>query len=137
MHVCGCKLFSLVCDCCLQFANMWSFSHLVCACVCVWKKECNAEIMSIQGWEGLWRCAAQVQAWRSERKDIPGDRFAAVDLSSDSMPCSSWQNTVTITSSGSVIIRLSWKAAACWDEGMAARVVNACNAIALVLENCC
>ncbi len=95
-------------------------------------QECNAEIMSIKGWDALWRCASDVV-----RACGGGKKRCAVDISSRSMPSNEWNNTVTITGRGAIIVRLSWKEPIAWSHNTAAKALNACNVICLVVENCC
>ncbi len=81
--------------------------------------------MSVQSWEALWECASECK------------KGSSVDLSKEKMPSSACHNTITVTGSGAVIIRLAWKTPAEWDEDVASSVLNACNVVSLVLENCC
>jgi hypothetical protein len=91
--------------------------------------------MSILGWDALWACASEAEAWH---KSIGSGRgVPQLDLSKESMPSSNLSNTVTVTSRGAVIIRLSWKELVCWDDAVRGNVLNACNVICSVLANCC
>jgi len=95
-------------------------------------QECNAEIMSIKGWDALWKCASDVVQAAGMCKDR-----VQVDLSPRSMPSEEWKNTVTVTGRGGIIVRLSWKEPIPWDDSTAEKAKNACNVICLVIENCC
>lgn len=133
-----------------------AFYHILTfACACLHDQECNSEIISIKGWEALWACAAQVEDWHhlSSHNQDAHKTMVSLDLSNESLPCNeTWKNTITVTRRGAVIIRLSFSKyvcdTECWDEQKAAggsgsssssrsRVLNACNVICRVIENCC
>jgi hypothetical protein len=99
-------------------------------------QECNAEIMSIKGWPALWKCASDI---RGAAAAAGGGSHASseLDLSDQALPSHEWNNTVTITARGAVIVRLSWSKPLEWDQAVAAKALNACNVICLAIENCC
>lgn len=96
-------------------------------------QDCNSEIFRILCWKSVWRCAAQVAAFKGSQS-LADD---GLDLSLDMVPGPEWHNTVTVTSKGSIIIRLSWSKPVSWDRKMSLVALNACKAVCCLLENCC
>ena len=101
--------------------------------------------MSIKGWAGLWKCASDIRAAATAAADGGGGEggecgshaSSEPDLSDQALPSDEWNNTVTVTARGAVIVRLSWSKPLEWDQAVAAKALNACNVICLVIENCC
>jgi hypothetical protein len=106
-------------------------------------QNCNSEIMSLIGWEVLWEHARAIEGFRNLNPENGQSSHAsswvksAMDLRTADIPDQSCNNTVTVTSRGSVVIRLSWEQPVAWDDHACRHALNACTVICQVIENSC
>lgn len=104
---------------------------------------CNNESFQLVGWPAVWSCCRDIQA-RTRRTAHSGDYPCLAHpaeyptLRDDSDPCTpSWNNTVTVYSKGAMIIRLWWDRPIEWNEEARTQCIDACNAICMLVANCC
>jgi hypothetical protein len=124
------------------------------------EEDCNAEIFSIVDWQAVHAFAKQADGYGRSRVIPPGSvqlddseleeltNFCCCkDLASESgstgledevkQPRRRWNNTITVTAKGAVILRFSWSNPMPWTERHTRMALGASNLACRLIECCC
>jgi hypothetical protein len=95
-------------------------------------ESCNAEIFSIKDWNKLASCASQIEGKHSLTRT--GANLLAIEELLEMTK--SWNNTITVTAKGAVILRFSWSNPIQWTKKHASIVLEASRMVCSVLASC-
>lgn len=99
-----------------------NFSHRL-------EDQCNTEIFSILNWQVVHdRCVEEGRGSIIRAKDV----ICGADLQA----LASWNNTITVTAKGAVIIRFSWDKPIRWTARHASLALQASRLVCALIENC-
>lgn len=97
--------------------------------------QCNTEIFSIHDWEAVYKKCTHCDA---RSNVIPASSADVLHMTaSDLQELSSWNNTITVTAKGAVILRFSWEKPIRWTGSHAALALRASKLACALIENCC
>ena len=89
-------------------------------------EDCNAEIFSISDWPAVAKCVHKMPA--------PCKIPCTEDLQE---MATAWNNTITVTAKGAIILRFSWPKPVTWTSRHASMALQASNMVCQLVGNCC
>ena len=115
--------------------------------------DCNAEIFSIRDWQAVHAYTRQADGYGKSNVILPGsvqlDETELEDLTHVCSCCHGdhegddgkgprrWNNIITVTAKGAVILRFSWSRPMPWTERHARMAIGASNLACRLIECCC